>query len=105
MSPQKQCRRFTYCEISLEGWRSIASPSRLGIVHCGARWRHQATVVGHASWAHGVQLPFSALCTTECCSFCCYFLAVVLHIVLEMQAAGELKTNIEEMMHRMQNAD
>lgn len=26
-------------------------------------------------------------------------------IVLEMQAAGELKTNIEEMMHRMQNAD
>jgi glutaredoxin-related protein len=26
-------------------------------------------------------------------------------IVLEMQQAGELKPNIEEMMHRMQNAD
>jgi hypothetical protein len=26
-------------------------------------------------------------------------------IVLEMQEAGELKMNIEEMMHRMQNAD
>lgn len=26
-------------------------------------------------------------------------------IVLEMQQAGELKVNIEEMLHRMQNAD
>jgi glutaredoxin-related protein len=26
-------------------------------------------------------------------------------IVLEMQQAGELKTNVDEMMHRMQNTD